>query len=105
MSKSVKRSSRRTSRRPSTSETDVSAMARPEEMEPTIDLVIREKLGDLITSLIFTSQDVGFELAMLKCSQRENCPLVEKTRDLIKQVKELFELQREMAKKGMMRGA
>jgi len=105
MTKSVKRSSRRTSRRPSTSETDVTAMARPGEMEPTVDLVIREKLGDLITSLIFTSQDVGFELAMLKCSQRENCPLVEKTRDLIKQVRELFELQREMAKKGVLRGA
>jgi len=101
MSKTVKKSTRKTSRRTS----QVSAMAKPEEVEPSVELVIREKLGDLITSLIFTSQDVGFELAMLKCTQRENCPLVQKTRDLIRQVRELFELQREMARKGMVRGA
>jgi len=67
-----------------------------EELEPTSEMVMRERLGNLLTSLIFSAQDVGFELAMLECGQRENCPLVEKTRGLIREVRELFEFQRKI---------
>jgi len=62
-------------------------------------VALREKLGTIITDLIFCAQDVGFELAMLKCPDREKCPLVSKTRELIMKVRELFELQREMTKR------
>jgi len=60
---------------------------------------VRKKLGEVITELIFDAQEVGFELAMLKCPDREKCPLVSKTRELIKKVRELFELQRKLARK------
>lgn len=59
-----------------------------------MNVEMRERLGNLITDLIFCAQDVGFELAMLQCSKRDNCPLVEKTRSLIMKVRELFEMQR-----------
>ena len=74
----------------------------PTPQPPTLPpelATIREKLGTIITDLIFCAQDVGFELAMLKCENRENCPLVKKTRELIMKVRELFELQREMTKR------
>jgi|GEM_PF-1825504 len=57
---------------------------------------LREELGNVIAELVFCAQDVGFELAMLKCDKRENCPLVEKTRELITKVRELFMLQRKI---------
>ena len=80
----------------------------PEKEEGTISAIpqvapltddVRKKLGEVITELIFDAQEVGFELAMLKCPDREKCPLVSKTRELIKKVRELFELQRKLTRR------
>ena len=59
---------------------------------------LRDQLGEMITELIFASQDVAFELAMLECEDKANCPLVKKTKELILCVRKLFEMQKKMVK-------
>ena len=63
------------------------------------DVQFRERIGEIITELVFDAQEVGFELATLKCDKINECPLVQKTRNLILKVKELFEIQRELTRK------
>jgi len=70
----------------------------PSELPSPEELQFREKISEIITELVFDAQEVGFELATLDCPNVANCPLVEKSRKLIKKVKELFELQREITK-------
>ncbi|RLJ03209.1 MAG: hypothetical protein DRP11_01450 [Candidatus Aenigmatarchaeota archaeon] len=60
------------------------------------EVQLRKELSDTITDIIFDAQDVGFELAMLECPNRDKCPLVQKTRELIKKVRKLVEIQRKM---------
>jgi len=62
---------------------------------------LKEELGNLLTELVFDAQDVGFELALLKCDRRNECPLVKKTISLVQKVRDLFELQRKLTKKGI----
>ena len=60
---------------------------------------IRKELSDVITELIWSAHDVTFCLAELECENKENCELVKKTRELIKQVRKLFEIQRRFARR------
>jgi len=55
-------------------------------------------MQDLMSELIFDAQEVGFVLAELECEKRAECPLVEKTKQLVKRIRELFELQRTLTK-------
>lgn len=55
-------------------------------------------MQDLMSELIFDAQEVGFCLAELECEKRSECDLVKKTKQLVKRIRELFELQRELTK-------
>jgi len=51
-----------------------------------------------MSELIFDAQEVGFCLAELECDKRSECELVKKTKQLVKRIRELFELQRELTR-------
>jgi len=51
-----------------------------------------------MSELIFDAQEVGFCLAELECDKRSECKLVEKTKQLVRRIRELFELQRELSR-------
>jgi len=78
----------------------------PQTISPTVptpsltpeELQTREKIGEVLTELIFASQEVALALALCECPQKQNCELVSKTKDLIQRLKKLIELQ-----KGLMR--
>lgn len=54
-------------------------------------------MQDLMSELIFDAQEIGFVLAELECEKRSECALVKKTKQLVKRIRELFELQREIS--------
>jgi len=111
----VKGTSRRSRRRTSEEEIEeevgegikapprVSALAKPEEAEPTIDTALQQELSDAITQLVFTSQDLSFELAMLECDRHKECKLVKRSRELVKEVRKLFDIQKRMTRRGIPR--
>ena len=65
---------------------------------PEIPSELRNKLQDLMSELIFDAQEVGFCLAELECDKRSECKLVAKTKQLVRRIRELFELQRELSR-------
>jgi len=67
-------------------------------MIPEVSPELRNRLQDLMSELIFDAQEVGFCLAELECEKRSECQLVEKTKQLVRRIRELFELQRELTK-------
>jgi len=57
---------------------------------------LREKLTAILTNILTKAQEVGFELATLDCPHAGSCPLVKKSRELIVELKQLFNLRREL---------
>lgn len=100
MSSTTSRKRKRTRRVSTEEEREISEVPEAGIAKPSLPLTIepeiREKLGNLISELIFDASDVAFELALLQCDKRNACPLVSKTIKLVKKVRELFGIQREM---------
>lgn len=55
---------------------------------------MRQKVAEKLSTLLMKAQELGFELATLDDPKLLNHPVVVKARELIKELKELFELQR-----------
>lgn len=60
---------------------------------------LRTKIGNIIADLVWDANDVALALAELECPDRDKCPLAKATKKLIKKLREMFEIQRELSKK------
>lgn len=94
MDSTTKTKTRRSRKKTSTETQAVSPSAPIAE----IPSELRSKMQDLMSELIFDAQEVGFCLAELECDKRSECELVKKTKQLVKRIRELFELQRELTR-------
>lgn len=57
--------------------------------------ILRDKLSKIISNILFKSQEIGFELVVSECPHLNTCPIVKKSKELIKELKALFELRKE----------
>ena len=102
MSTTSKRRTRK-SRKATSSETQTTSsesliMKKPETITPEIPDNVRTQLQNVTSEIIFAAQEVGFVLAELECEKRAECPLVEKTKELVRKIRALSKLQWELAK-------
>lgn len=58
---------------------------------PTISEETREKMTSLITQLIALASDLTFEIATTDCPKANDCPIVQKGKELAKVIKALRE--------------
>ena len=61
-----------------------------------VDETVRTELTNILTGLITTAQELGFELATLDDPKLLDHPVVKKARELIIQLKKLFALQKKL---------
>ena len=98
MDSETKTKTRRSRKKTSTKTETTSTSTSLAQVAPEIPSELRNKLQDLMSELIFDAQEVGFCLAELECDKRSECKLVEKTKQLVRRIRELFELQRELSR-------
>jgi len=61
-----------------------------------VDEQLRNEMTNILSNLLFKAQELGFELATLDNPELANHPVVQKARELIVELKKLFELQKKL---------
>ena len=54
---------------------------------------MRDELSKIISNILVKSQEIGFELVVSECPNMSTCPIARKSKELIKELKALFELR------------
>ena len=65
-------------------------------LAPSLDDQIRNEMTNILSSLLLKAQELGFELATLEDPYILNHPVVKKARELIVELKKLFEVQKKL---------
>jgi len=65
--------------------------------QPSKQDILRDKLSQIISNILVKSQEIGFELVTCECQLISTCPIAKKSKELIKELKNLFELRKEMS--------
>jgi len=61
--------------------------------QPSKQDVVRDELSKIISNILVKSQEIGFELVVSECPNMSKCPIARKSKELIKELKALFELR------------
>ena len=75
----------------------------PPQVSEAEEKLRREFVG-LIFDLLNKANELSFEMATLECTQSSTCPVVSKCKDLLRTVKKVIEVQREVLEKARAEG-
>ena len=65
-------------------------------MTPAMEDYIRDQFTQIFQNMITISNELAFELSTIECEKWNTCPVCIKARELVKLVKKLWELQKQL---------
>jgi len=71
----------------------------PAVQVPTVPPEKVQKLQELMAQLIVLGNELGLEIAIVECKRAEKCPVILKGREIIKDIKQLRELMKNLTPK------
>lgn len=81
------------------STTQTTTQERVIEVKPSqrIPDVVTQKVNEIMQKMIATTNELALEVATIECNQSNTCPICLKARELVKLIKELYNMLKQIA--------
>ena len=59
---------------------------------------VQKEVSDIIMTMLQKAHELAFELATCECPKVNSCPVAQKAREIVKQIKRLVAVQRKLTR-------